>query len=299
MSDRGPQDTLTTERGNLARLAAALGTGNGAKLTITQGEGVGREIEMRDTPLIVGRSSESDLRLLNRAVSRLHCRVWRDATGFWLRDLNSTNRTYLNERPVVEARLKDGDNIMVGGTVMQFGEKRSVDGDAQDQLYDLVTHDALTGLFNRRHFETLMDQEIARSRRRGHEFVVAALELDHLTEIREKQGVAAGEELLKRCARLLQLELREEDMKARLGDGEYAILLPETPLDEALPLLDRLRLRVGGSEFNVGGVVVSTTLSAGAALWTKESASREALLKTLDGALYKARHLGRNRVVTM
>ena len=66
MSDRGPQDTLTTERGNLARLAAALGTGNGAKLTITQGEGVGREIELRDTPLIVGRSSESDLRLLRR-----------------------------------------------------------------------------------------------------------------------------------------------------------------------------------------------------------------------------------------
>ena len=299
MSDRGPQDTLTTERGNLARLAAALGTGNGAKLTITQGEGVGREIELRDTPLIVGRSSESDLRLLNRAVSRLHCRVWRDATGDWLRDLNSTNRTYLNERPVVEARLKDGDNIMVGGTVLQFGEQRSVDGDAQNQLYDLVTHDGLTGLFNRRHFETLLDQEIARSRRRGHQFVVASLELDHLGEIRDRQGVSAGDELLKRCARLLQLELREEDIKARLGDGEFAVMLPETPIDEALPLLDRLRLRVGGSEFNVGGVVVTTTLSAGATLWTKYVASRDQLLKSLDGALYKARHGGRNRVASM
>ena len=107
------------------------------------------------------------------------------------------------------------------------------------------------------------------------------------------------DELLKRCARLLQLELREEDIKARLGDGEFAVMLPETPIDEALPLLDRLRLRVGGSEFNVGGVVVTTTLSAGATLWTKDVASRDQLLKSLDGALYKARHGGRNRVASM
>ena len=111
--------------------------------------------------------------------------------------------------------------------------------------------------------------------------------------------MSAGDELLKRCARLLQLELREEDIKARLGDGEFAVMLPETPIDEALPLLDRLRLRVGGSEFNVGGVVVTTTLSAGATLWTKDVASRDQLLKSLDGALYKARHGGRNRVASM
>ncbi|MCB1633052.1 MAG: GGDEF domain-containing protein [Xanthomonadales bacterium] len=298
MNDQGPQDTLTTERGNLARLAAALGSNSGAKLVITQGEGVGREIELRDTPLIVGRSSESDLRLLNRAVSRLHCRVWRDATGYWLRDLNSTNRTYLNERPVVEARLKDGDLIMVGGTVLQFAQQREVDGDTQSQLYDLVTHDSLTGLYNRRHFETLLDQEIARSRRRGREFVVAALELDGVSGVREADGTPAAEELIKRCARLVQMELREDDIKARLDDQQLILLLPETPMSEAQPLLERLRQRLAEAEFNVSGKVLSSTFSAGAISWTTAITTRQELLQKVDTALYQARQAGRNRVVT-
>ena len=85
-------DTLSTDRGKLP--AIRLETRAAAHLVITQGEGVGRQVNMKDTPLIVGRSSDCDMRLLNRAVSRLHCRVWKDATGFWLRDLNSTNKTY-------------------------------------------------------------------------------------------------------------------------------------------------------------------------------------------------------------
>jgi diguanylate cyclase (GGDEF)-like protein len=297
MTDRGPQDTLTTERGNLARLAAALGSGSGAKLVITQGEGVGREIELRDTPLIVGRSSESDLRLLNRAVSRLHCRVWRDATGYWLRDLNSTNRTYLNERPVVEARLKDDDLIMVGGTVMQFAQQREVDGETQSQLYDLVTHDSLSGLFNRRHFETLLDQEIARSRRRQREFVVVAIELDALARVREQQGNQAADELIKRCARLVQVELREDDLKARLDEAQFILLLPETPMDEAQPLLERLRQRLSEAEFNLAGNVAKTTMSVGAVTWTSAIGSRAELLQKVDSALYQARQSGRNRIV--
>jgi diguanylate cyclase (GGDEF)-like protein len=297
MTDRGPQDTLTTERGNLARLAAALGTSSGAKLVITQGEGVGREIELRDTPLIIGRSSESDLRLLNRAVSRLHCRVWRDATGYWLRDLNSTNRTYLNERPVVEARLKDDDLIMVGGTVLQFAQQREVDGETQSQLYDLVTHDSLTGLFNRRHFETLLDQEIARSRRRQREFVVVAVEFDALEHVRGQHGHPAADELLKRCARLIQVELREDDLKSRLDDSRFILLLPETPMSEARPLLERLRQRLSEAEFNLAGTVARTTLSAGAATWTAAVGSRAELLQKVDAALYQARQAGGNRVV--
>ncbi len=252
---------------------------------------------MRDTPLIIGRSSESDLRLLNRAVSRLHCRVWRDATGYWLRDLNSTNRTYLNERPVVEARLKDDDLIMVGGTVMQFAQQREVDGQTQSQLYDLVTHDSLSGLFNRRHFETLLDQEIARSRRRQREFVVVAIELDALAQVREQHGNQAADELIKRCARLVQVELREDDLKARLDEGQFILLLPETPMDEAQPLLERLRQRLAEAEFNLAGNLAKTTMSVGAATWTSAIASRAELLQKVDAALYQARQTGRNRIV--
>jgi pSer/pThr/pTyr-binding forkhead associated (FHA) protein len=73
----------------------------------------------------------------------LHCRVARNS-GYWVRDLNSTNKTYLNDRPVVEARLKDGDFITVGGTVVQFTQEKDVDHAAQSEFFDLVTHDQLT-----------------------------------------------------------------------------------------------------------------------------------------------------------
>ena len=291
-------DTLTTQRGSLAKLAQAIGTKTTAFLTITQGEGEGKRLQLGDVPVTLGRSADCDMRLLNRSISRLHCRVWRDASGWWVRDLNSTNKTYLNDRPVVEARLKDGDFITLAGTVVQFTQEKDVDHAAQNELFDLVTHDQLTGLVQRRIFEQSLDQELARSLRKGREFVLALFDVDELSRINREWGKAAGDDVLRQMAKALKAGMRPEDVLCRYGGEEFAVLLPETGLDEALKLVNAVRSAIGHVEFFVQGQTRKATVSAGVVVWNPSIKERDALLLMAEDKLRQAKNEGRNRVVS-
>ncbi len=290
-------DTLTTQRGSLAKLAEAIATKQSAFLTVTQGESQGRRLKLGDVPVTMGRSADCDFRLLNRAISRLHCRVWRDNSGFWVRDLNSTNKTYLNDRPVVEARLKDGDFITVGGTVVQFTQEKDVDHAAQSEFFDLVTHDQLTGLSQRRVFEQSLEQEIARSVRRGREFVLALIDVDELSRINREWGKAAGDDVLKQVARALKAGLRDEDLLCRFGGEEFAALLPETGKEEAEKLLNAVRSAIANVEFFIQGESRSASVSIGAVLWSPDYKTAAATLEGAEQKLKAAKEAGRNRLV--
>jgi diguanylate cyclase (GGDEF)-like protein len=290
-------DTLTTQRGSLAKLAEAIATKNSAYLTVTQGESQGRRLKLGDVPVTMGRSADCDFRLLNRAISRLHCRVWRDNSGFWVRDLNSTNKTYLNDRPVVEARLKDGDFITVGGIVVQFTQERDVDHAAQSEFFDLVTHDQLTGLSQRRVFEQSLEQEIARSTRRNREFVLAIVDIDELSRINREWGKAAGDDVLKQVAKALKAGLREEDLICRFGGEEFAALLPETGVEEAEKLLNAVRSAIANVEFFIQGQSRSASVSIGAMLWNPEFKTAASAIARAEEKLKAAKDGGRNRIV--
>ena len=289
-------DTLTTQRGSLAKLAEAIATKNSAYLTVTQGESQGRRLKLGDVPVTMGRSADCDFRLLNRAISRLHCRVWRDNSGFWVRDLNSTNKTYLNDRPVVEARLKDGDFITVGGTVVQFTQEKDVDHAAQNEFFDLVTHDQLTGLSQRRVFEQSLEQEIARSTRRNREFVLAIVDVDELSKINREWGKVAGDDVLKQVAKALKAGLREEDLVCRFGGEEFAALLPETGIDEAEKLLNSVRSAIANVEFFIQGQSRSASVSIGAVLWNPTYKTGASLIDRTEEKLKAAKDGGRNRI---
>ncbi len=297
-------DTLSTDRGKLPALR--LESQAAAHLVITQGEGVGRQVNMKDTPLIVGRSSDCDMRLLNRAVSRLHCRVWKDATGFWLRDLNSTNKTYLNDRSVVEARLKDGDFITVGGTVMQFSEKTEAANDVPVQgagLSSTTTNsievggaDLLTGLPTQRAFEDDIEREIARSRRHGRTFVLACVDIDNLASINSEFGQAAGDEAIRQIARMIRAGLRVEDLAARVGPDELSMLLTEVGLDFGVPILQSIRSAAANAEFNFAGKSFKSSISIGAALWDPSVETRAELHARVQSELKRAKASGKNQV---
>jgi diguanylate cyclase (GGDEF)-like protein len=293
-------DTLTTDRGKLPALR--LSERVAAHLVITQGEGVGRQVDMKETPLIVGRSSDCDMRLLNRAVSRLHCRLWKDATGFWLRDLNSTNKTYLNDRPIVEARLKDGDFITVGGTVMQFVERADTAAAANEPSVSVTNSvevggaDLLTGLPTRRAFEEDLEREIARSRRHGRTFVLACVDIDNLAEINREFGQAAGDEAIRQIARMIRAGLRIEDLAARVGPDEVGVLLTEVGLDFGIPILQSIRSAAGNAEFSFGGKSFKVSISIGAALWDSAVDTRAELNSRVHAELKRAKTSGKNQV---
>jgi diguanylate cyclase (GGDEF)-like protein len=293
-------DTLTTDSHKLLPADAAV-RGN-AHLLVTQGEGVGRQVVMTETPLIVGRSSDCDMRLLNRAVSRLHCRVWRDGTGFWLRDLNSTNKTYLNDRPVIEARLKDGDLITVGGTVMQFVERAEaanealINGPPRAEAIDGGGADLLTGLPTSRGFYEDIEREIARCRRHGRAFVMALIDIDDLATVNREYGVAAGDDVIRQIARMIRAGLRQEDLASRVGPDEIGVLLTEVSLESGLQVLQSIRSAAANAEFNFGGRSLKVSVSIGGVLWDQSYANRPALQARASQELKRAKAAGKNQV---
>lgn len=89
-------------------------------IEVVRGADKGVRLMVTEKPLVIGRSSDADLRVVHQTVSRHHCAIWREGSRVRIRDLGSTNRTRVNDALVEEAELSDGDNVMLGETVLRF-----------------------------------------------------------------------------------------------------------------------------------------------------------------------------------
>ncbi len=168
------------------------------------------------------------------------------------------------------------------------------------RLHDIVQWqaitDELTGLVNRRRFLDALRSEITRGQRLGGRLSVVLADLDGFKLVNDRFGHHAGDEVLIAFADLLKAHGRDVDVAARLGGEEFAILLPETGLDGASAVADRLRLSLAELQIPLGvGEKVMVTASFGVAE-LGESQSVDALLRAADSALYRAKEHGKNRV---
>jgi len=167
---------------------------------------------------------------------------------------------------------------------------------ALDQIRAMATRDELTGLLNRRHMQTLLEQEAQRCLRGGHGYCLALIDLDHFKSINDRFGHGAGDAVLREFAATAMMVVRGADVVARWGGEEFVLMLAETRMPAARAGVERLRQAVEMIVLRHEGYEISFTLSAG----LTESHPRESLEQTLERAdklLYKAKHEGRNRVV--
>jgi diguanylate cyclase (GGDEF)-like protein len=157
-------------------------------------------------------------------------------------------------------------------------------------------HDGLTGALNRRSTEELLAGQIQRSRRSGEPFVVLMLDMDHFKSINDRYGHAAGDLALKHAAAQLAATLRKVDRLGRFGGEEFLALLPGVTLAEAQAVAERLRLQIGATPLDHGGIAVPLSVSIGLAAWGGASEDLSRLLVRADQALYRAKQRGRDRV---
>jgi diguanylate cyclase (GGDEF)-like protein len=191
---------------------------------------------------------------------------------------------------MAEIRAVEGAIDQLQG-VMQENEQ------ARQQLERLATTDGLTGLFNRRHFMPLAEAEINRAHRYERPIYVGLADLDLFKQINDTHGHAAGDEVLRSVSQLFRTTLRQSDWVCRYGGEEFAFVFPETTLEEAQSLAERLRQCVAEHCVEVEGAIrLSITLSLGLA--DASACSLDQALKRADNALYKAKNAGRNCVVT-
>jgi diguanylate cyclase (GGDEF)-like protein len=267
-----------------------------ACVVVIHGEGLGKRADVEEKPVVVGRSQEADLHIPHKSVSRQHCEIWRDGDSYRIRDLGATNRTRVNEVPVTEGVLADGDHITLGESILKFISHSSVEARYHEEVYQLATHDALTELYNRRHFVELVDKEIARAQRHGRPLVMCIIDVDLFKPVNDQYGHSAGDGVLRQLAALVRRFVRGEDVAARIGGEEFAVLLPESDLAAAHMFAERLREEVASEVFMLGGEPKRITISIGIAALAEGRADRGALMKAADEALYRAKDEGRNRV---
>lgn len=166
-----------------------------------------------------------------------------------------------------------------------------------NELVTLASHDALTGLINRREFLRRLDEELARLKRHGGQASLLMLDLDHFKRVNDVHGHAAGDQVLKALADIFKAYLREQDVAGRLGGEEFACLLPQTGLGEALRVAERLRVELEAWSVVVGeSKTLRVTASIGVAACLPAD-SAECVMARADEALYRAKGSGRNCVV--
>jgi diguanylate cyclase (GGDEF)-like protein/PAS domain S-box-containing protein len=168
----------------------------------------------------------------------------------------------------------------------------------EDKLRKLATTDSLTNIWNRRHFRYLAKRELDRTKRYGGELALMMIDLDHFKRINDTYGHAVGDEALKTVAAIGRATLRRIDMFARYGGEEFVIALPETSLEQALQVAERLRLTLNETPITTETEAkpLYMTVSIGLTVTGPGSADLNTLLKQADEALYRAKDNGRNRV---
>ncbi|MAL03317.1 MAG: GGDEF domain-containing protein, partial [Arenimonas sp.] len=172
-------------------------TPRSACVVVIHGEGLGKRADLGEAPVVIGRSPESDLHIPHNSVSRWHCRIWRDGESYFIADMGATNRTRVNDEAVTQAELVDGDHITLGECILKFISHSSVEARYHQEVYQLATRDALTELYNRRHFIEAVDREIARATRHGRPLVMCIIDVDLFKPVNDKYGHIAGDGVLR------------------------------------------------------------------------------------------------------
>lgn len=222
---------------------------------------------------------------LNFARANRHCReesLRRKRSG----------ETFLAQSTLDAVRADDGEIIGFVEVFHDITEQKQ----REDKLYRQATRDALTGAFNRGHFNEMATQEIERARRFAEPLSLVMMDIDHFKKINDTYGHEAGDQAIIGLARTSSAFVRKIDFVGRLGGEEFAILLPRANKEPAFDMAQRLRIQLSEQRFMAEGVEFSYTVSMGVATLRPDVRDLAELLRNADAALYKAKREGRNRV---
>lgn len=170
---------------------------------------------------------------------------------------------------------------------------------SKEVFRDLAIRDGLTGLFNHRHFQEILDMELSRADRYNRPLCLIMLDVDHFKIYNDTNGHPEGDVLLQSLARILLERIRDVDTAARYGGEEFAILLPETNLEKGKIVAEDIRGCVEKNPFRgaESQPLGRVTISLGIAEFPDDGADAKSLVKKADECLYKAKNAGRNLVV--
>ncbi len=208
--------------------------------------------------------------------------------GHWdgeLRKRRKDGEVYVEELSINAVRRDNGELIHYVGVC--------TDVTGVKNLRHRADHDSLTELYNRYAFQQHLEEEIHRAERYGGTFSLIMFDLDRFKTVNDRCGHDVGDQVLQRVSSLAADEVRDADILARWGGEEFMVLLPETDIDSAGVVAERIRAQIERTDFEgPGGITISLGLAG-----SRAGESEEMLIRRVDRALYQAKASGRNRAV--
>ncbi|HWZ87542.1 MAG TPA: GGDEF domain-containing protein [Polyangiaceae bacterium] len=270
-------------------------TAQQALLLVLSGPRLGTRTILSDTPVDIGRGSNSALMLDSDSVSRRHARIEPMGAGHRLTDLGSTNGTYVNGTRVKDHILTDGDRLQIGKALLKYIAGGNIEGAYHEEVQRLMRFDALTGVHNKRHF----DENLRIATTAGHTGALSliVLDIDHFKKVNDTYGHMAGDAVLCATANVVKQSTSPDYLFARVGGEEFAVLCPNTTLAVAKVCAEKIRTAVAANCPTFEEKTLPVTVSLGVAEFKPGSdESPEALYGRADEKLYQAKGSGRNRV---
>jgi diguanylate cyclase (GGDEF)-like protein/PAS domain S-box-containing protein len=218
----------------------------------------------------------ADAKREHKSVNYEHRIIRKDKTVLWVED-----RITLEKDP-------QGNVVSLNGVVYDITARKKI----EEELKRVATTDMLTGAYNRMKFDDIMAMEVERVKRFEHPLAIIFLDTDRFKEINDSYGHLTGDNILKTLAGLLREQIRTIDYLVRWGGDEFVIIVPETGLQSAVSLAERIRKAMGSYRFDKAGRI---TASFGVEELKKDD-DVDSVLNRADNALYKAKSKGGNRV---
>jgi len=292
-------ETLTTRWPDAVHgSAAAIAQRSRCLISIYPADRLGQIVHLEGGELTVGRDPECGLELADDSVSRRHAVLRPDGENFEIVDLGSTNGTYVNDTRIEARVLESGDRVRIGNQIFKYLAADRFEAEYFENSYRMMTTDGLTQIYNKRYFLEVAERELRRLSRTSRPLSILMLDIDRFKSINDKYGHLAGDEVLIELSRRLRATLRGDEVFARYGGEEFCLLLPDTALNEAVQVADRMRVAIASSNITTDHVSLPVTLSIGAACAEPDSKlSAVQFIEQADRNLYVAKNAGRNRVV--
>ena len=269
-------------------------------LIIVDGNNVGRMYPLDKKRITIGRSAEFDIQLVDSSSSRKQAIIeFNDNNKPVLKDLDSTNGTYVNGARITEINIKNGDNILLGySSVFMFAIQDSLQSKFQMNLYESSIHDSLTAAFNQKYFLDSLNKAFSYSLRHQSSLGLLMLDIDLFKKINDTYGHLVGDIVLKEVVKKIENNLRNEDILCRYGGDEFAVIIRDFKYGFVKIAAERIRLVFDGKSMNCEDHKINISLSIGAAAIDNENIETfKDMIELADANLYKAKKSGGNCTV--
>ncbi len=250
--------------------------------------------------LKIGREKPCDILIEDPHVSRVHSEI--SCTPDYkitIKDLGSTNGVFVNGKKISESELKENDKILIGTRAhfkIQFLDAQ--DFETRQRNFRAANLDELTGLYNRKYFNDVLSREFSSCRRSNEPLSLMMFDIDHFKKINDTYGHLGGDLVLKTLGRVLQKDLRLENVACRYGGEEFSVIFRGLKWDAVAQIAERIRKGVENESFTFKEHTFKATISIGIATLEENNLDTyEDLIHRADEHMYEAKETGRNRIV--